>query len=337
MSFVPSFIRTTPSNQTTMDGNNNLHDDSSSLFAHNDFGSLEGDADEAYASDDDHHHRLIMTKDGRGSTSSPTLVAEMTEEEQKGLAASKAAMVSEVSEGVDLLDQLESHYRLSRRLTEACEDEDGAKDESGSREESDGNKDDSHFNGGDKTSSTGDNSDKEDLSTGSNSMEENKSATSSAGEKMEKHPSSPKSWMERRMRFGESLTKEEALELTVEKLTRQLTNIMEERDALQSTVHTLEGRVEAQQAKIEALEFFFRKVNNRDEDVASITSATSFSSSGSFKLNNEDGSSRRDGEDEAWDLEGAAPKLSWSFKRTNKKMNSAKIRAAKKMAQITCV
>ena len=113
-------------------------------------------------------------------------------------------------------------------------------------------------------------------------------------------------------------------------------------------MHTLEGRVEAQQAKIEALEFFFRKVNNRDED-CSVTSVTSFSSSGSFGRDRHSATAAANGgaaddshnygsdQDEAWELEGGAPKLSWSFRKTTKKVNYAKIRAAKKMAQITCV
>ena len=161
-------------------------------------------------------------------------------------------------------------------------------------------------------------------------------------------PSSPKSthsnsrWYKRKPFFGENLTHEQALQMTVDRLRKQLEDMEEERDTLVSTIHTLEGRVEAQQAKIEALEYFFRQVNHRDENDRhqerrwEDTSSTSMSSGDSPE---EEETPRDDTQedDEAWELEDAPPKLSVSFKRTGQKMRSAKTRAAAKLATITFV
>lgn len=353
-SLVPSFIRTTNKEPVPppplavgepllLPDNNEeaaCEDDDDDLSQHNKSNLLLQLLDSNPDSTDselDKEHEMVK---------SPTHVAELLptpEEEENHSAAAKTAAL--VSEGVDLLDQLESHYRsgLSRRLTGNLR-KDGEQVQEQEQEGRDDQRD------GHVVNDVEEQEKKEEEETAS--VTSNTTDSFDVDEKDNKviaeKPSSPtpRSWVERRVRHGESISKEQALELTVEKLTRQLEDMMEQRDSLQINVHNLEGKVEAQQAKIEALEYFFRKVNNRDDE-ASVTSFTSFSSSGSFHNKSHSATAavdvddaHRDGDDqdeEAWELEGGAPKLSRSFKKTEEKMRSAKSRAAIKMSKIVCV
>eukprot|EP00977_Amphora_coffeiformis_P018436 scaffold6485_cov172-Amphora_coffeaeformis.AAC.1 len=270
--------------------------------------------------------------------------------------------VSAMRFGVDLLDELEKEYScgLSRRLTERKmakkTAEEGKCNGSGEEEVSE------------KSGAEGET--KEILPEDSNSPEINETT-----ETPEEAPISPKaptrSW--KRILSGSPggvLTREQALELTIETLRHQLEDITEQRDSLLSTVDTLEGKLDAQNAKIEALEYFFRRVNAREEgedmdpatnppcssrsgDEISFTSSSTTTRSVSRSLSNtpsihsfevsaeaEEAASREEDEyedDEAWELEAGPPKLSVSFQKTGQKMRSAKTRAAAKLSRMTCV
>jgi hypothetical protein len=152
----------------------------------------------------------------------------------------------------------------------------------------------------------------------------------------------------------------------------------EERDALLHVVDRLEDKVEVQTAKVEVLEHFFRQVNQsgRDGEDTSYSSSSlsemplsmqslEFGSSGTASYAEDDDAHHNNNnntqgfafrrvntaeqsmtsssfdDDEAWDLEGAPPKLSGTFGDTSAKMRSAKSRAARKtarrLAKIVCV
>ena len=279
----------------------------------------------------------------KNETEQEALQEKETEELDENSKLSKAALVSQ---GVNLLDQLENEYRLGlqRRISDRTARDGDADDEEEEEEDT------------------------------TNHSEESSSRSSWLFEGRPKSPNSQARWNQRRILFGKPLTHEQALEMTVDKLSRQLAAMEEERDALMGTVHTLQGKVEAQAAKIEALEHFFRRVNHRDDDEHSLnrqrrrisggggweeTSTTSFlscscSSSDNNASEHEDEAARSQHsnqeqkedeqkeqqtfeDDEAWELEDAPPKLSVSFAKTGQKMRSAKTRAAAKMAKITYI
>jgi hypothetical protein len=179
---------------------------------------------------------------------------------------------------------------------------------------------------------------------------------------------SPTSWMERKLLGGGSLSHSQALECTVSTLRAQLERMEEERDALLQLVGRLEDKVEEQSARTEVLEHCFRQVNQSgrggedtsysSSEVPSVQSLefghnTSSSSpdaeGGGFEFrrsaDHQSASSSLDyydeDEEEAWDLEGAPPKLSGTFGTTGAKMRSAKSSAARKtarrLAKVVCV
>jgi hypothetical protein len=184
---------------------------------------------------------------------------------------------------------------------------------------------------------------------------------------------SPTSWMERKLLGGGTLSHTQALECTVSTLRAQLERMEEERDSLLQLVDRLEDKVEVQRAKTEVLEHFFRQVNQSGrggEDTSySSSSVSEMPSVQSLEFGNNTSSSssspdaegggfefRRsadhqstsssldyydEDEEEAWDLEGAPPKLSGTFGTTGAKMRSAKSRAARKtarrLAKVVCV
>ena len=264
--------------------------------------------------------------------------------------------------GVNLLDELEDAYScgLSRRLIERkmTKEKDDEKSGQGSGQ--------AVLN----SSGHGDEQNNNDIEC----------EVSKSFETTEEAPVSPegstRAW--KRMLSGGTgsvvLTREQALEMTIEALRHQLEDMTEERDSLLSTVDTLEGKLDAQNAKIEALEYFFRRMNAREDgddsafpttknssprqssrsgDENSITSSSTATRSVSRSLSNtpsvrsvevsdelvEEATSREEeyDDDEAWELEAAPPKLSVSFQKTGQKMRSAKTRAATKLARLTFV
>ena len=265
---------------------------------------------------------------------------------------------------VDLLDELENAYScgLSRRLTARKMAIDKDEEESGKRS-------------GEQFSEKS-RYEEETKGIASEGSESSENIASEATESPEEAPNSPKTPTSSWKRIlsaspGGVLTREQALEMTLETLSHQLEAMTEQRDSLLSTVDTLEGKLDAQNAKIEALESFFRQVNAREEgddmdldtnphapssqsgdenSIASSSTATRSESRSwsntpsihSIEVSAEPGEAARREEkdyedDEAWELEAAPPKLSMTFQKTGQKMQSAKTRAAVKMARLTIV
>lgn len=295
-------------------------------------------------------------------TSSPTSVPEILEQEP----VSK----EEVVVGVDLLDALENEYRcgLSQRVTERKSTQ--------KEEEEEQQEDETEENSEEESVEKSEGDDEAEKTTSEQSTSPINVPTTPAGADVS--PKSPtRSWTRMLATGAATLTREEALEMTVDKLRRQLEDMEEERDSLLIQVDTLEGKLDAQNAKIEALEYFFRRVNAREEkehdefnvesahhrherrssgDDLSCTTSTSDTTAsarsvpGRFVSNptttpcsvrassEDDGHEEyQDEDDEAWELEAGPPKLSTSFQKTGEKMRSAKTRAAAKLATITFV